>query len=64
MHGITCNAGARRFPLPKRTTSGRAHDIFFMPLALIALDGESALLFPETGFSDVAERRTWSAYTP
>ncbi|MGY4664457.1 hypothetical protein ACVWZ9_005251 [Pseudomonas chlororaphis] len=35
-----------------------------MPLALIALDGESALLFPETGFSDAAERRTWSGYTP
>ncbi|AZE49208.1 2-ketogluconate utilization repressor PtxS [Pseudomonas chlororaphis] len=33
-----------------------------MPLALIALDGESALLFPETGFSDAAERRTWNGY--
>ncbi|QLL16351.1 hypothetical protein [Pseudomonas chlororaphis] len=58
MPAITCNAGARRFPLPKKTTSGRAHDIFFIPLTLIALDGESALLFPETGFSDAAERRT------
>ncbi|AZD55204.1 hypothetical protein [Pseudomonas chlororaphis] len=58
MPAITCNAGARRFPLPKKATRARPHDIFFIPLALIALDGESALLFPETGFSDAAERRT------
>ncbi|PXX60147.1 hypothetical protein SAMN05660489_04417 [Pseudomonas sp. LAMO17WK12:I10] len=51
-------------PLPKKTARNRLHDIFFMPLALIALDDESALLFPETGFSDAAERRTWSGYTP
>ncbi|WP_146021807.1 MULTISPECIES: hypothetical protein [unclassified Pseudomonas] len=56
--------GARHLPLPKKTARDRLHDIFFMPLALIALDGESALLFPETGFSDAAERRTWSGYTP
>ncbi|WP_158703167.1 hypothetical protein [Pseudomonas chlororaphis] len=58
MPAITCNAGARHLSLPKKTASGRPHDIFFIPLALIALDGESALLFPETGFSDAAERRT------
>ncbi|AUG02602.1 hypothetical protein CXQ81_18945 [Pseudomonas sp. 09C 129] len=64
MPAITSNAGARHLPLPKKTARDRLHDIFFMPLALIALDGESALLFPETGFSDAAERRTWSGYTP
>ncbi|MGY4817513.1 hypothetical protein ACVNP3_16385 [Pseudomonas chlororaphis subsp. piscium] len=58
MPAITCNAGARHLPPPKKPPTDRPHDIFFIPLALIALDGESALLFPETGFSDAAERRT------
>jgi len=54
---ITCNAGARRFPLPKKAAIDRLHDLFFIPLTPIVLDGEIALLFPETGFSDDEHRR-------
>ncbi|WP_186828404.1 hypothetical protein [Pseudomonas chlororaphis] len=54
MLAITCAAGA----LQRKRAIRQPDDIFFIPLTPIALDGEITLLFPETGFSDAAERRT------